>query len=210
MELKAVEAYTRDVGRGLIRIDYATMDELELVTGEPVRVTANGKTTVLKALPLYPSDEDKKIARIEGVVRTNIKVKIEEMISIEKIKQVNCVSVSVEPLEAIPPIDERYLVECLESSYLSENNQFIVPYFGGKLTFKTLSVIPNESLITNSTVFTITDKSNNVNHKKYQTNKKAEWINNMMVMINDVKLEDGIDQIQLTLFLNEMWDKARK
>jgi len=58
MKLKVLEAYTRDVGHGVIRIDYDTMDLLKMSTGDIVKITGK-RTTYGKVLPLYPSDEDK-------------------------------------------------------------------------------------------------------------------------------------------------------
>ena len=54
--LKVLEAYTRDVGRGVARIDYDSMDSLSASTGDVVEIKGKRKT-VAKCLPLYPSDE---------------------------------------------------------------------------------------------------------------------------------------------------------
>uniref|UniRef100_UPI0038B3C879 hypothetical protein n=1 Tax=Staphylococcus aureus TaxID=1280 RepID=UPI0038B3C879 len=58
--LKVLEAYTRDVGRGIARIDYDTMDSLAVSTGDVVEIRGKRRTTA-KCLPLYPSDEGKGI-----------------------------------------------------------------------------------------------------------------------------------------------------
>ena len=39
--LKILEAYTRDVGRGVARIDYDSMDSLSASTGDVVEIEAN-------------------------------------------------------------------------------------------------------------------------------------------------------------------------
>ncbi|MGC1134551.1 MAG: CDC48 family AAA ATPase, partial [Nitrososphaeraceae archaeon] len=67
--------------------------------------------------------------------------------------------VIVAPLEAIPPIDERYLADALESVPLIKGDNVMVPYFGGRLTFKVIGVIPagsNAVLVTQKTAFNIT------------------------------------------------------
>ncbi|HEY6658615.1 MAG TPA: hypothetical protein VIZ62_08815, partial [Nitrososphaeraceae archaeon] len=51
--LKVLEAYTRDVGRGIARIDYDTMDSLAVSTGDVVEIRGKRRTTA-KCLPLYP------------------------------------------------------------------------------------------------------------------------------------------------------------
>ena len=60
IKLRCREAYTRDVGRGFIRIDYDTMDKLKISTGDIVEIKGK-KTSVAKVLPLYPSDEGQKM-----------------------------------------------------------------------------------------------------------------------------------------------------
>ena len=68
--LKVLEVYTRDVGRGVARIDYDSMDSLSASTGDVVEIKGKRKT-VAKCLPLYPSDEGKGIIRVDGLVRNN-------------------------------------------------------------------------------------------------------------------------------------------
>ena len=88
------------------------------------------------ALPLYPSDEGKGIIRIDGLGRNNSGIAIGDTISVRKIKAVPAEKIVVAPLEAIPPIDERYLADALESVPLIKGDNVMVPYFGGRLTFQ--------------------------------------------------------------------------
>jgi len=55
--LKVLEAYTRDVGRGVCRIDYESMDSLSASTGDIIEVKSSKRRTVARCLPLYPLDE---------------------------------------------------------------------------------------------------------------------------------------------------------
>ena len=68
--------------------------------------------------------------------------------------------VVVAPLEAIPPIDERYLADALESVPLIKGDNVMVPYFGGRLTFQVIGVTPaaDAVLVTQKTVFHIAEK----------------------------------------------------
>ncbi len=65
VQLKELEAYTRDVGRGVARIDYDAMDALDASTGDVIEIRGK-RRTVAKCLPLYPSDEGRGIVRIDG------------------------------------------------------------------------------------------------------------------------------------------------
>src|SRR4030095_4363621 len=160
LSLKVLEAYTRDVGRGVARIDYDSMDSLSASTGDVIEIRGK-RRTVAKCLPLYPSDEGKGIIRVDGLVRNNAGVAIGDTVVVRKIKAIPAEKVIVAPLEAIPPIDERYLADALESVPLIKGDNVMVPYFGGRLTFQVIGVNPTSSsseasIVTQKTLFTIT------------------------------------------------------
>ena len=159
ISLKVLEAYTRDVGRGVARIDYDSMDTLNASTGDVIEIKGK-RRTVAKCLPLYPSDEGKGIIRIDGLGRNNSGIAIGDSISVKKIKAIAAEKIIVAPLEAIPPIDERYLADALESVPLIKGDNVMVPYFGGRLTFQVIGVTPSADavLVTQKTVFTIAEK----------------------------------------------------
>ena len=159
LSLKVLEAYTRDVGRGVARIDYDSMDTLNASTGDVIELKGK-RRTVAKCLPLYPSDEGKGIIRIDGLGRNNSGIAIGDTISVKKIKAVPAEKVVVAPLEAIPPIDERYLADALESVPLIKGDNVMVPYFGGRLTFQVIGVTPaaDAVLVTQKTTFHIAEK----------------------------------------------------
>ena len=162
LSLKVLEAYTRDVGRGTARIDYDTMASLGVSTGDIIEIKGK-RRTVVKCLPLYPSDEGKGIIRLDGLVRNNAGIAIGDAINAKKIKAVPADKVIISPLEAIPPIDERYLADALESMPLIKGDNVMVPYFGGRLTFQIVAIMPppaadTAAIVTNKTAFTITEK----------------------------------------------------
>ena len=159
LSLKVLEAYTRDVGRGVARIDYDSMDTLNASTGDVIELKGK-RRTVAKCLPLYPSDEGKGIIRIDGLGRNNSGIAIGDAITVKKIKAVQAEKVVVAPLEAIPPIDERYLADALESVPLIKGDNVMVPYFGGRLTFQVIGVTPaaDAVLVTQKTSFHIAEK----------------------------------------------------
>ena len=158
LSLKVIEAYTRDVGRGVARIGYDSMDALNASTGDVIEIKGK-KRTVAKCLPLYPSDEGKGIIRIDGLGRNNSGMAIGDTITIRKIKAVAAEKVVVAPLKPIPPIDERYLTDALEAVSLIKGDNVMVPYFGGRLTFQVIGVTPKADvvLVTHTTIFHIVE-----------------------------------------------------
>src|SRR5215211_1063357 len=134
LSLKVLEAYTRDVGRGVARIDYDSMDSLSASTGDVIEIRGKRRT-----------------------------VAIGDTVVVRKIKAVPAEKVIVAPLEAIPPIDERYLADALESVPLIKGDNVMVPYFGGRLTFQIIGITPppavdTAAIVTSKTTFTITEK----------------------------------------------------
>jgi transitional endoplasmic reticulum ATPase len=161
--LKVLEAYTRDVGRGVARIDYDSMDSLSASTGDVIEVKGGKRKTVAKCLPLYPSDEGKGIIRIDGLSRNNGGAAIGDTVEITKIKAVPAEKVIVAPLDSIPPVDERYLADALESVPVIKGDNVAVPYFGGRLAFLVIEVVPATAvLITQKTSFHIAEKNETI------------------------------------------------
>ncbi len=159
IQLKILEAYTRDVGRGVTRIDYESMDALGASTGDILEITGK-RRSVARCLPLYPSDEGKGIIRVDGLGRNNTGIGIGDTVTVRKIKTVPAEKVIVAPLDSIPPIDERYLTDSLENIPLVKGDNIMVPYFGGRLTFQVIGITPatDAVLVTPKTEFHIAEK----------------------------------------------------
>jgi transitional endoplasmic reticulum ATPase len=75
------------------------------------------------------SDEGKGIIRVDGIVRNNAGVAIGDTIVVRKIKAVPAEKVIVAPLESIPPVDERYLADALESVPVVKGDNVMVPSY---------------------------------------------------------------------------------
>jgi transitional endoplasmic reticulum ATPase len=135
------------------------MDALEASTGDVIEVKGK-RRTVAKCLPLYPSDERKGLLRIDGLVRNNAGVAIGDMVTVKKVKAPIAEKIVVAPLEATPPIDERYLADALEGVPVTKGDNVMVAYFGGRLTFQVVGITPvaDAALITQRTAFVISAK----------------------------------------------------
>ncbi|MGI0091802.1 MAG: CDC48 family AAA ATPase, partial [Nitrososphaerales archaeon] len=94
------------------------------------------------------------------LTRNNSGVAIGDSVTVKTIKAPPAEKVVVAPLEAIPPIDERYLADALESVPVTKGDNIMIPYFGGRLTFQVQAVSPmaDAVLITQRTKFTISEK----------------------------------------------------
>ncbi len=141
VQLKVMEAYTRDVGRGVARVDYEVMDLLNLQSGDVIEIKGK-RRTVAKVLPLYPTDEGRGIIRIDGLIRSNAGVAIGDNVTIRKVKAVPAERIVISPMEEVPYIDERYITDALEGLPVVKGDNIIVPYFGGRITFNVVQTSP--------------------------------------------------------------------
>lgn len=167
IQLSSLEALTRDVGRGIARIDYDVMDQINVVTGDVIEIIGK-KTTVAKCLPLMPLDQGKAIIRIDGLVRNNANIDIGDIVKIRKTKAVEADTIMVYPLEQVPPLDERYLSQALESIFMMKGDILMVPYFGGRLTFAVKNIKPEKTVVlsTKKTSFRIVNAPKSPNELK--------------------------------------------
>ncbi|HSD04135.1 MAG TPA: AAA family ATPase, partial [Nitrosopumilaceae archaeon] len=161
--LKVLEAYSRDVGRGVARLDYDSTNSLSVATGDIIEIKGK-RRTVAKCMPLYPSDEGKEIIRVDGLVRNNLGVAVGDKIEVRKIKAVPAEKIIVAPLDTIPPIDEKYLADSLENTPLVKGDNIMVPYFGGRLTFQVIGITPvaDAVIVTSETQFHIGEKNDSL------------------------------------------------
>jgi hypothetical protein len=212
IQLKVLEGYTRDICRGVARIDYSDMDKIGASTGDVIEIIGK-RRTVGKCLPLYPSDEGKGIIRMDGLVRNNAgPIIVGDIVTINKTQTCRAEKVVVWPLEAIPPIDERYLADALESVSITVGDNIMVPYFGGRLAFTVSSITANDdtvrnntiaAIVTQQTVFKILDKETEVKEQKEkQQQQQIDAVNKLVEVIEQIKasvdflVEDRREQIQ--------------
>lgn len=159
--LKTTESYTRDVGRGVARIDYHTMDLLGVGTGNVIEVKGKNRT-VAKCLPVYSSDEGKGIIRLDGLMRNNARIAIGDTVIIKKLKAIPAQKVMLAPLQPTSHVHERYLADAHESVPVINGDNVIVPYFGGRLAFQIAGITPvitseNAAIATQKTIFDIAE-----------------------------------------------------
>ena len=141
VQLKVREAYTRDVGRWVGRIDYDAMDALGVPSGGVMEIEGRRRTAA-KLLPLYPDDEGQGMIRIDGLIRNNAGLAIGDVATVRKVEALPAERVVVAPLEAFPPTAESYLAEALEGAPVMEGDNMLAPYHGGRLVFQVVEISP--------------------------------------------------------------------
>lgn len=146
IELKVFEAYDVDVGKPSVRIDYNSMNSIGASTDDIIEIEGKRKT-VARCLPLYPHDERKEMIRIDGLIRHNAGIEIDDIVTIRKIIPKRAEKVIVRPVASSPPIDGRYIRDALEATPLMKGDHLLIPYFGGRIDFEVVDSTPTEEAI---------------------------------------------------------------
>ena len=94
--LRVAEALTRDVGRGLVRLDPTDMASLSVQTGETVQIIGR-RSTVAKALPAYAEDRGQSTVQMDGILRENAQSGIGDRVQMQKIVCPVARSVVIQP-----------------------------------------------------------------------------------------------------------------
>src|SRR3990167_359840 len=81
--LKVKEALPKDVGRAIARIDPEDLKTLDLEVGEIIEIEGKRKTPA-KVMPCYAQDRGKGIIQIDGILRENAQVGLDEKVKIHK------------------------------------------------------------------------------------------------------------------------------
>jgi len=139
--LKVEDGYPRDTARGIIRIDYDSMDALGISTGDIVEITGK-RTTLVACRPVYPSDDGKGIVRTDKIVQNNAQVSTGNSVTIRKAEKNISNYVIVLPLQPIPHGMETYLKDALNSVPIVTGDEIAVRYFGKLVYFKVIKAYP--------------------------------------------------------------------
>ncbi len=145
--LRVADALQRDVGRGIARIDPKVVDELGLTSGDVVQITGKKKTTAL-CWPAYQEDHGKGRVRIDGAMRKNAGVSIDDKVTIRKLDARIAEKLTLAPTEPLRIVGgEEYLAQYLEGRVLSRGDYVPVSIMGRKLDLVVTSTNPSAEAV---------------------------------------------------------------
>ncbi len=145
--LRVVDALQRDVGRGIARIDPKVVDELELTSGDVVQITGKRKTNAL-SWPAHQEDYGKGIIRIDGYLRNNAGVSIDDKVTIRKIDAKIAERLTLAPTEPLRIVGgEEYLAQYLEGRVLSRGDYVPINIMGRKIDLVVTNTTPNAEAV---------------------------------------------------------------
>jgi len=140
--LRVAEARSRDVGRGIARIDPEAMKKLGLTSGDIVEISGKRKTVAI-CWPSYSEDAGKGIIRIDGYIRNNAGVSIDEKVTVRKIEAKKASKITLAPTEPLRIEGaEGYLAQLLEGRVVTRGDVIPIGIMGRKVDLVVTSIQP--------------------------------------------------------------------
>ncbi len=107
-QLRVADAKQRDVGHGKVRIDNETMQKLSITAGDFIEVHGK-RTTVAIAWPAYAEDQGQEIVRMDGLLRRNAGVALNEYVTIKKAEVKDAQTIVFAPTDVRLSVDEEFV-----------------------------------------------------------------------------------------------------
>ncbi len=145
IRVRVAEAKQRDAGRGKARIDDGTMRVLSIVAGDIIAINGKRKTAAV-AWPAYQEDQNKNIIRIDGLLRKNAGVAINEYVVIAKAEVNEAKSVTLAPVDMRLNVDKdfkNFVKSRLLEFPLVEGDSIFVVILGSAIPFTVVRSRPH-------------------------------------------------------------------
>ena len=160
VQLKVSEANPRDVGRGIARVDPDIIQKLGIDdTGEIIRLKGK-RETVVKIMPTFPEMRGRGIVQIDGIIRENAQVGLDEQVKLGRIQVAQARKITLSPLNVLDKTmtDRAYLAKQLASMPVTRGDRVQITLLGTKKQdFKVLDIEPSGAvLITPQSTISIT------------------------------------------------------
>ncbi|KCZ72076.1 AAA family ATPase, CDC48 subfamily [Candidatus Methanoperedens nitroreducens] len=140
--LKVSEAKSYDAGRGIARIDPEVAYSLGLQTGDVIGIEGAKKTAAL-IWPGYPEDSNTGLIRIDGTVRRNAGVGIDDRVKVRKIQTASAEKVLFAPTQPLKiQGGEAYLAHSLEGRVISRGDVVELNIMGRRVDLVAVSAKP--------------------------------------------------------------------
>jgi transitional endoplasmic reticulum ATPase len=202
LRLRVAEARQRDVGYGIARIDREVGASAGLATGDIIEI--RGRKLAAATLWLGYLEEEKDIIRIDGYIRSNAGVSLNEYVIVRKANVKEAQLVVLAPVNNTIKPDENFtkLVKSRLIEYpLVQKNVIPVLFFGNLFNFAVLQTRPSGVVkITPKTKLVI--HSRPVQEKTLSTNVTYEDIGGLHEQIQKIR-----EMVELPLRYPELFQK---
>jgi len=158
VQLKVAESKQRDVGKGRARLDIDIMDTIRVAAGDIIELIGK-QSTAVTAWPADPDDQWLGMLRIDGQIRKNVGIRINEYVTIRKAVAKTARSVTLVPVEFGLKVDEDFadfVKNRLKKFPITEQDDVSVVVLGNPIIFNVSKIKPKGiSIIDDDTEITI-------------------------------------------------------
>lgn len=150
--LRVSEALSKDVGRGIARIDPFDMERLGCRVGDAIRIQGK-RITVAKLAPTYQENRGKKIIQIDGIIRENAQVGLDEKVQVHETTAQPARSLRLKTTFDISrqrsiPITERHVGRLLEGLPVLKGDKVRAVLFGSRTRdFQVVDTSPDGAVL---------------------------------------------------------------
>jgi transitional endoplasmic reticulum ATPase len=158
--LKISEAKSYDAGRGIARIDPEVAREMGLQTGDVIGIEGTKRTAAL-IWPGYPEDTNTGIIRVDGTVRRNAGVSIDDKVQVRRIQTAPAEKILFAPTQPLKiQGGESYLLHNLDGRVISRGDAVELNIMGRRVDLIVISIKPvsDSVIITDGTQIEISDR----------------------------------------------------
>ena len=145
VQLRVLDARQRDVARGIARIDQRAMQTLDVSAGDVIEIIGKRSTSAI-AWPAYSEDQGRDIIRIDGFVRKNAGVSINEYVTVRKAKVKNAISITLAPVNMRLSVDEDFISfvknRLMERTFV-EGDTALIMMLGHPIQFSVIKTRPS-------------------------------------------------------------------
>ena len=147
IELKVAEAYSRDIGRGIARVDPEAAAKLGLRSGDILEIRGSKRTYAIY-WPAYPEDKGKGIIRLDAQTRSNAGVGIDDRVSVRRVEAKPAKRIVLSPQEPLYLIGaEQYVHQLLSGRIVSIGDTINISVLGRKIPLTITATSPGGPVI---------------------------------------------------------------
>jgi transitional endoplasmic reticulum ATPase len=160
IQLRVAEAQTRDVGRGIARIDPEILSKLGWMTGDAIEIEGKKRTYAL-LWPAQPSDAGKQIIRIDGSTRNNAGIGIDDKVTVRRTEAAYAEQVTFAPTEALRiQGGEEYLAQLLDGRVIAKGDVISISVMNRRIDLVVTKVMPSADavIVNENTQVTISEE----------------------------------------------------
>ncbi len=149
LQLTVIEARREDVGRGIVRLDPATLKEIGAAPGDVLEIAGRART-VAKAMPTFKEQRGQEVIQLDGVARANAGVTLGQKIAVAKVAHNSARRVVMAPLGAGPlnEDDVDYIARRLDGLAMRTGDRVRTALFGnGHREFRVVRTEPDGAVM---------------------------------------------------------------